>query len=97
MSEKIDRAPRNGTIINWAIDKVLGVSFISGTVIRPNGDRRLPPHADEVRMQLLWQSYGAFGCHDGVSCFKGHTHVFKQGEPALDPHPYLTAMGHKVF
>jgi hypothetical protein len=90
--ESIKRRPTHGTLINWSIDKVLGVSFVTGTAVRPHEDQSHPPHAENVRMELLWDSHGCFGCHDGVDPFKGHTHVFKKGEPALDPFPYLTRL-----
>jgi hypothetical protein len=84
-------AAKDGTLIGWSIDKVHGVSIIRGTAIKPNPDQRHPPFATPIAMRLLWWSHDCFGCHDGADCFQGSTHVFKQGEPAIDPFPYLTA------
>jgi hypothetical protein len=83
---------RHARIDNWSIDKVCGVSVLSGTVVWPNQDQRRPPHAREIRMELLWWSANVFGCHDGKDLFRGSTHHFNQGDPATDPYPYLTKL-----
>lgn len=82
----VDRAARHGTIIGWFITKEFGISILNGTVTRPSDGRR-PPHADIVRMQLVWWSHGVFGCTDGT--WQGDTHRFKQGEAVADPFPYF--------